>query len=105
MYSAKLLFIIIFMLDFHAIIYYFLELTASKLMAYVIDFTITQYIASNFCFKYATVTVGTSIHLYVKSQDPFKMSFKFKYCNFFSVPILLKKKTNTFDSSVLNNLL
>ena len=38
------------------------------------------------------------IRLYVKSQNPFKMSFKLKLCSFVSIPCLLKKEINTFDS-------
>ena len=38
------------------------------------------------------------IHLYVKSQDPFKMSFKLKLCSFVSVPSLFKEEINAFDS-------
>ena len=36
--------------------------------------------------------------LYVKFQDPFKMSFKWKFCSFVSVPSLFKKEINAFDS-------
>ena len=38
------------------------------------------------------------IRLYVKSQDPFKMSFKLKLCSFVSVPSLFKKEVNASDS-------
>ena len=38
------------------------------------------------------------IRLHVKSQDPFKMSFKLKLCSFVSVPSLFKKEINAFDS-------
>ena len=38
------------------------------------------------------------IRLYVKSQDPLKMSFKLKLCSLVSVPSLFKKDINAFDS-------
>ena len=38
------------------------------------------------------------IRLYVKSQYPFKMSFKLKLRSFVSVPGLFKKEINAFDS-------
>ena len=38
------------------------------------------------------------ICLYVKSQNPFKVSFKLKLCSFASVPYLFKKEINAFDS-------
>ena len=41
---------------------------------------------------------GGAIRLYVKSQDPFTMSFKLKLRSFVSVPSLFKKDVNTFDS-------
>ena len=34
------------------------------------------------------------IRLCVKSQDPFKMSFKLKLCSFISLPSLFKKEIN-----------
>ena len=39
-----------------------------------------------------------SIRLYVKPQNPFEMSFKLKLCSIISVPSLLKKGINAFDS-------
>ena len=37
------------------------------------------------------------IRFYVKSQDRFKMLFKFKFCSFVSVTSLFKKEINAFD--------
>ena len=48
--------------------------------------------------KYAEDENIDGIRLYVKSQNPFKMSFKLKLCSFVSVPSLFKKKINAFDS-------
>ena len=38
------------------------------------------------------------IRLYVKFQDPFRMSFKLKLRSLVSVPSLIKKEINAFDS-------
>ena len=38
------------------------------------------------------------IRLYVKSQNPFEISFKLKLCSFISVPSLFKKEINAFNS-------
>ena len=45
-----------------------------------------------------------TIRLYLKSQDPFKMSFKLKLCSFVSVPSLFKKEINAFDSLGIERL-
>ena len=37
------------------------------------------------------------IRLYVKSHNPFKISFKLKLRSFISVPSLLEKEINAFD--------
>ena len=42
--------------------------------------------------------VFVKIRLYVKSQNPFKMSSKLKLCSFISVPSLFKKEISAFDS-------
>ena len=41
---------------------------------------------------------NSGIRLYVKSQDPFKMSFNLKLRSFVSVPSLFKKEINAFNS-------
>ena len=50
-------------------------------------------------------TATLQIRLYVKSQDPFKMSFKLKLCSFASVPSLFKKESTFLIISVFNDLL
>ena len=47
---------------------------------------------------------GTAIRIYVKSQNPFKMSFKLKLRSFVSVPSLFKKEINAFDSFAIEGL-
>ena len=65
---------------------------------------INMQIRNNFGFVLAERTNSqnwSSIRLYVKSQDPFKMSFKLKFesnLSFVSVPAPFKKEINAFDS-------
>ena len=54
-------------------------------------------VLANIWWRHCDV-VFSGIRLYVKSQDPFKMSFKLKLCSFVSDPSLFKKEINDFDS-------